>query len=388
MKVCLLTNMIPPYRVPFFEALAGHCDLHVICDTLTESNRQWEIPDSFPFPVTILNSKNVHWTLNQQDLDYKERRQFHFGWKVSKELNRRKPDIVVTCEFGLRTILAARHCGRHHLPLGIWWEGTKHTERNVTGIRRWVRRWLAPKASFYWSNGKASTEYVKSLGDIQASFHEGITGVDTAKLAADCDEELRGRDALRESMGLKGTVFLFAGALNGRKGVREFCAALRELDGKLDGRECSFVFVGDGECREDLEEVAKATSNNLIVKLEGFRQPEELTRYFALADAFVLPTLEDNWPLVTIEAVAAGLPQLLSTYNGAAQNLGENPELGRVFDPVKTPDFASMLLDWCVTPPPRIPETLRQEKIRYYSPSSQAERAFQAMVNTGKDTEA
>jgi len=57
------------------------------------------------------------------------------------------------------------------------------------------------------------------------------------------------------------------------------------------------------------------------VKFVGFAQREELPSYYALAEMFVLPTYTDPWGLVVNEAMACGLPVVVSQAAGCARDL-------------------------------------------------------------------
>jgi 1,2-diacylglycerol 3-alpha-glucosyltransferase len=80
------------------------------------------------------------------------------------------------------------------------------------------------------------------------------------------------------------------------------------------------VFVGDGESRRRLEAQAVSVSPGKVV-FAGFAQRDELAAYYALARAFVLPTYTDAWGLVVNEAMACGLPVILSRAAGCASDL-------------------------------------------------------------------
>lgn len=53
----------------------------------------------------------------------------------------------------------------------------------------------------------------------------------------------------------------------------------------------------------------------------GFRQIEENAIFYALAEAFILPSLYEEWGLVVNEAMAAGLPVIVSRTAGCAEDL-------------------------------------------------------------------
>ena len=64
-----------------------------------------------------------------------------------------------------------------------------------------------------------------------------------------------------------------------------------------------------------------AKFHNLPIVFAGFRQQEELPRYYAAADIFVFPTRTDPWGLVLNEAMSCALPVIASAAAGAVDDL-------------------------------------------------------------------
>ena len=60
------------------------------------------------------------------------------------------------------------------------------------------------------------------------------------------------------------------------------------------------------------------------IQYEGFQAPESLPIYFARADIFVLPSRHDGWGVVVNQALAAGLPIIVSDTVGAGLDYVEN----------------------------------------------------------------
>ena len=69
----------------------------------------------------------------------------------------------------------------------------------------------------------------------------------------------------------------------------------------------------------------------------------QLPKYYAAADIFVLPSLEDVWGLVCLEALVAGLPQVTSSMVGAASDLVTSSDIGDIIDPRDAQAFAQRL---------------------------------------------
>ena len=85
-------------------------------------------------------------------------------------------------------------------------------------------------------------------------------------------------------------------------------------------QQVGLIFVGNGESRRQLEQQASAIAPG-VIRFAGFAQREQLAIYYALAEALVLPTYTDTWGLVVNEAMACGLPVILSRAAGCAAEL-------------------------------------------------------------------
>jgi glycosyltransferase involved in cell wall biosynthesis len=82
----------------------------------------------------------------------------------------------------------------------------------------------------------------------------------------------------------------------------------------------------------------------------GFRQIQELPVFYALAEAFILPSLEEEWGLVVNEAMAAGCPVLVSSAAGCCEDLVREGEVGWSFDPAQAGPLAGLLARFAADP--------------------------------------
>jgi glycosyltransferase involved in cell wall biosynthesis len=141
-------------------------------------------------------------------------------------------------------------------------------------------------------------------------------------------------DALREALGIPGKakVYLCVCRLIEVKGVDLLLSAWQQFSEGDKAADSFLLVVGDGPLRADLETMCR-TENIRGVIFTGGIDYDEIHRYFALSDVFVIPTLEDNWSLVVPEAMACGLPILCSRYNGCWPELVHHGINGFVFDP-------------------------------------------------------
>ncbi len=126
-------------------------------------------------------------------------------------------------------------------------------------------------------------------------------------------------------------VILFASKLQQRKHCDHLLEAFLQLPRSTDSPEAYLLIVGDGEMRASLEQRAAESGNRSIV-FAGFRNQSELPRLFDLSTVFVLPSRHEAWGLITNEAMACGLPVIVTHDAGCAVDLLRNGENGFVYD--------------------------------------------------------
>lgn len=93
------------------------------------------------------------------------------------------------------------------------------------------------------------------------------------------------------------------------------------------------VILGDGPLRPDMEKRIHELELEAWVHLPGFKQYDELPKYYALASAFLHPSTSEQWGLVVNEAMASELPVGVSHRCGCAADLVQPEENGFSLDP-------------------------------------------------------
>ncbi len=101
----------------------------------------------------------------------------------------------------------------------------------------------------------------------------------------------------------------WVGRLTPEKNVRSLVEVERQLL-EMGARDFHILVIGDGSEREWLRQNLKFAS------LPGFLQGEELANAFASMDVFVFPSQTDTFGLVILEAMASGVPVVLSPQAG------------------------------------------------------------------------
>ena len=320
-RVVLLTNFVPPYRVPLLEALARRVSrFTVLTSTTVEPNRSWQT-DAGSLDVRVQRT----WTLRRS---WKHPSGFvypiyvHIPWDTLPQLRRLRPDVVVSGELGFRSLFGAIYCSSsRRTKLILWATLSERTEMGRGRTRYVLRRWLARRADRVIVNGASGERYLRRLG----CPPEKIDRMPYTAVSEFASVGETSRPSTRVQQ------LLFVGQLTELKGLVPF---IRELDAWArthPDRRPRFTIAGSGPQRDEIENVSHLA--DVEIQLTGELDPSALAAHLAAADALVLPTLSDEWGVVVNEALAAGVPVLGSIHSQAVMELCEDGSNGWLFDP-------------------------------------------------------
>lgn len=103
------------------------------------------------------------------------------------------------------------------------------------------------------------------------------------------------------------------------------------------------VLCGDGEMRSQIEQQIDKLGLNKSIHITGFLQQQELLPYFAHAGCFIHASTHEQWGLVVNEAMAAGLPVLVSNRCGCFEDLVIEGINGFGFDPYDSKQLTNLM---------------------------------------------
>jgi glycosyltransferase involved in cell wall biosynthesis len=131
-------------------------------------------------------------------------------------------------------------------------------------------------------------------------------------------------------VGADDPVVLFVGRMTWQKGPDLLLGAIPEvLRHRPDTR---FVFVGDGDMRSSLEGQAAAAGLFSTVRFLGARAGDDVVRLFKCADVVCVPSRNEPFGIVVLEAWSAKQPVVV-TCNGGPREFVRDQETGWVVDP-------------------------------------------------------
>ena len=118
---------------------------------------------------------------------------------------------------------------------------------------------------------------------------------------------------------------LFLGRVTRQKGPDRFVeaaalVAAREPDAR-------FVIAGDGDLLASMIERVAELGLARRFHFTGFLPRRDVRRLFAMADVFVMPSLSEPFGLAPLEALACGVPAIISRQSGVAEVLASCPKV-------------------------------------------------------------
>lgn len=214
-----------------------------------------------------------------------------------------KPDLVFVVTEGLLGYSAVRLANRLQIPVFSAFHTNFHSYSGYYGLPwinslviSWLRRF----------HRQTRLTLVPSLETEHALTALGFTQVETLSHGVDCTlfHPAKRSEIVRRQWSDQADVpiLLYVGRIAAEKNIPMLLSAYRRWQQR--GGHARLVLVGDGPLRVTLER------QNPDVIFAGVQTGEALAQHYASADAFVFPSVTETFGLVTLEAMASGLPVL------------------------------------------------------------------------------
>jgi glycosyltransferase involved in cell wall biosynthesis len=282
--------------------------------------------------------------------------------RLEAVFGRFKPDVVVVPGWASRTSLGSvAWCLKYRVPLVVMSESQAIDEAR-SAWREAVKRRIVGCFSAALVGGAPHADYIARLGMPRERVFLGYDAVDNEYFAQGAQEVRGQRSEVRERYGLPEQYFLASARFVEKKNLprlleayaryREEAEMLKE-GGTLpqpspqSGEGATprdLVLLGDGPLRETLNSQLSTLNLHEHVHLPGFKQYPDLPAYYGLASAFIHASTTEQWGLVVNEAMASGLPVLVSNCCGCAPDLVQDGVNGFTFDPNNVEELAGLML--------------------------------------------
>ena len=313
-KILLVHNTAMWYRKPFFKRLSEIYDVKIVFTHIEVSKDRYgvELSDEIE---------------GLEGVNYKAlKNYFGIAFGLIKELLKEDYDVIVGRPSDFFCFIIAK---LRKKPFIIWHEGWDWPAKKTLKRRLVVSviSFIVSHSDAFLVPGSKHKEYTVSLG---ASPDKVFIMPNVSNISVE-KEDYVNREKLKKELNT-GTkkVVLYIGRLIKRKGIEYLIKAFAKL--KKEREDIVLIIVGRGECRGELELLAKNLNIEDSIYFMGFVEDELLPAYYLLGDVCVVPSITygsaDPCPLVVNEAMYFGKPVIATDAVGAAFDMIEDGKNG------------------------------------------------------------
>lgn len=249
--------------------------------------------------------------------------------------------------------------------------------------RGWVRdsvlRMIYKKTQAFCYIGDASKRHYQRLGVRDENLFFSPYAVENATFRRDEISRDELRKSQRRKLGIESfsRVILYSGKLIPKKNAEIILHALSFMSQEELGK-IAVLYLGDGPRKADLQRIARRTPS-LKVIFCGFQNQTQLSSFYHAADMLVLPSrYKETWGLVVNEALAHGLPCVVSNRVGCASDLIEKGVTGETFEAGDAGALTKAIKRVCAYAGEAETQKKCKEKVAPYSIASASFGVFQA----------
>ena len=284
-------------------------------------------------------------TLTDRDSGDRQWRQ-ELHRKMGRALDEIKPQVVVVPGWSYPDALSGLlWCAQTGTPAVVMSESTAWDEPRVAW-KEWIKRRLVKLNSAGLAGGTPHRDYLAQLGLAREKVFLGYDAVDNDYFQRKATEIRSQKSKIRNQLGLPENFFLASARFVEKKNLFRLIQAYGRYRTNAEKSKTEIwplVLIGDGELKAEIQKLISELGLETLIHLPGFKQYEELPAYFGLASAFVHASTTEQWGLVVNEAMASGLPVLVSHRCGCAADLVLPGVNGFQFDPVNVGELARLL---------------------------------------------
>ncbi len=311
MKLAALATHPIQYHSPLFRELAKEADLRVYFAELPDAYRQgsgfgrafqWDVPLVEGYQWEVYGGRTCAPGAVRHTRTLRNLRRAFAHWK---------PDVVLLTGWqDTSQWIAALVAVFSRRPILFRGENNLLVRRPLWKLC--LHRLFLSTCRYLLYIGEENKRYYERLGFCSAKMRFCPYFSDGERIAKSAETLLSKRNEIRTRWRIPpgAPCFLFCGKLTKKKRCADFVRAVKRVPGAHG------LIVGDGELRDELEALAGPVS------FAGFLNQSEIAQGYAAADVLVLPSdATETWGLVVNEAMACGLPCIVSDKVGCRRDL-------------------------------------------------------------------
>ncbi len=252
---------------------------------------------------------------------------------ISTQLDSLRPDCVCLNGYASPMALGALlWCLRHRVPAVMMSESTPWDEARVNW-REWLKSRVVSACAAGLVGAQSHAKYLASLGLNPSRIHLGYDVVDNNHFSEGAIAARKDQAATKRALGLPDRYFFACARFTPKKNLSRLLQAYQQYRQTAALPPWELVLAGAGPGGEELTALAQTLGIAEFVHFVGPKSYQELPAYYGLAGGFIHASTTEQWGLVVNEAMASGLPVLVSSRCGCAEHLVLDGANGYTFDP-------------------------------------------------------
>jgi glycosyltransferase involved in cell wall biosynthesis len=334
MRIGILSSHPIQYQAPWFRELSKLAEVEVFFAFQPNPAQQAAgFGGAFTWDVDLLSGYQHRFLKNRAVSASANRFAGCDTPEIADIIRQERFDAFIVCGWNLKTYWQAiRACRRQRIPVLV--RGDSQLASPRSAAVRWAKQavypYLLKQLDGFLSVGQRNREYLRHYGVPAERIFFAPHFVDNNWFRAKARQALPERNLLRAKWNASPAtlVALFVGKFIPKKRPLDFLSGV--VRAREQGAEIVPVLVGSGELDAQLRRSAEQQGIPAI--FEGFRNQSELPACYAASDVLVLPSDGgETWGLVVNEAMASGLPAIVSNAAGCAPDLIEDGATGFTF---------------------------------------------------------
>lgn len=261
-----------------------------------------------------------------------------------------RPEVLFITGYGFKEMLWAISIGiKHKIPMSLL-SDTTYWDEPKSKAKELIKSWLVSHFQSALVAGTRSREYLISLKMSAENIFQPYDIVDNDYYS----EKLINQKPQKP-------YFLCISRLIPAKNLGFLIKTFAEYKNQTEDP-IELVILGNGPLEKEMRDLISLLGMDSYVHLKGFLINAEVREHYQMAEAMILASISEPWGLCINEALAAGIPVIVSQLAGASEDLIQDSISGYVF----SPDNGSELIE-------------KMKLIRQQNPEQRA-----SMINQGK----
>jgi len=344
MKIIILVSHPIQYHSPLFSFLASQSNISLnvfyTCKVADSSQVDRDFGIETKWNIDLYEGYQYAFINQISNNEAQERRSRIQISNIIEEITKQNPSILIIFGWKRYTHMRIMRYFKGKIPIVFRGDSTSIDDYDRSVLSKFVRytllSWVYKYVDYVLSPGSASDLYFKKSGLSDSQIIRAKHAVNNSYFSSFSIQDESILEGLRKRLAIKENevVFVFAGKFILKKNPLFLIDAFAELSNELNN--LRLILVGDGNLKPEIQKKVNGLNPSIANRIDimSFQDQNQMKVIYRLADVFILPSKgpEETWGLSVNEALASGIPVLVSSKCGCAYDLVVDGVNGYTFE--------------------------------------------------------